>query len=411
MTENQTTPVQAAPQRKRPRVAPYWYVIGALVVLCTAVLAYHWITGTTPDRVAFRIGFLNFDVYWYGIWIVGGIALGSYVVAYLAGERAQGVFDATVPADVQAVPLSELGLSEPVQAHLARRKVETLGDLLLTWGFDRRNTGLRKVELGEVESLLQDDSRVAETWLSDAPWRLWNPDHVWNGLIWCLVLGVIGARLYHVLTPSPSMAAVGIESPLDYFRNPYQLINIRSGGLGIYGGIAGGALGLFLYTWRARIPLLAWADLAVVGLVLGQAVGRWGNFFNQELYGRPANLPWSISIDPQYRLPEYANFTHFHPAFLYESLWSFLTFLLLHWLVRRRSGRMLPGETTAVYLVLYAIGRTLLELVRLDSRTLALAGLNLNLAVATAVSLVIALLAILWVIIRRVRRRAAPRPA
>ena len=109
--------------------------------------------------------------------------------------------------------------------------------------------------------------------------------------LWCLILGVIGARLYHVLTPSPSMAAFGIESPIDYFRNPSQLINLRNGGLGIYGGMAGGALGLFWYTRRQKLSMIAWADLAVVGMALGQVFGRWGNYFNQELYGRPSNLP------------------------------------------------------------------------------------------------------------------------
>ncbi len=157
------------------------------------------------------------------------------------------------------------------------------------------------------------------------------------------------------------MAAVGIFSPLDYFRNPYQLINFRNGGLGIYGGIAGGALGLFLYSRRARIPMMGWADLAVVGLALGQVFGRWGNFFNQELYGRPSDLPWAVHIDPAYRLPEYSDVSRFHPAFLYESLWSLLTFFVLYTLAKRYSNRLLTGELTALYLIFYAVGRSLLE--------------------------------------------------
>ncbi|MEZ4515473.1 MAG: prolipoprotein diacylglyceryl transferase [Chloroflexota bacterium] len=159
-----------------------------------------------------------------------------------------------------------------------------------------------------------------------SPWRQWNPDHVWNALILILILGVIGARLYHVLTPSPSMQAVGIYTALDYFRNPNQLLNIRNGGLGIFGAILGGLLGLLIYARRNHLSMLGWSDLAVVGLALGHAIGRWGNFFNQELYGRPTSVPWAITIDPVYRLPGYGSFSTFHPAFLYESIWNLLTF-------------------------------------------------------------------------------------
>ncbi|MGD8855327.1 MAG: prolipoprotein diacylglyceryl transferase, partial [Chloroflexota bacterium] len=206
-----------------------------------------------------------------------------------------------------------------------------------------------------------------------------------------LVFAVIGARLYHVLTPSPSMAAVGIESPLDYFRNPMQLINIRSGGLGIYGAIAGGALGLLIYTRRQRVPAIAWADLAAVGLALGQFIGRWGNFFNQELYGAPTTLPWAVYIDPIYRLDDYVNFETFHPAFLYESLWNLMAFLVLLTLARRHWRRLQVGDLTALYLVFYAVGRILLEMVRLDSRTVSLGGTDLGLPVATLVSIIVAL--------------------
>jgi phosphatidylglycerol---prolipoprotein diacylglyceryl transferase len=143
----------------------------------------------------------------------------------------------------------------------------------------------------------------------------------------------------------------------------------------------------------------------VVGLALGQAVGRWGNFFNQELYGRPTDLPWAITIDPIYRLPDYVQFEWFHPAFLYESLWSLMTFFVLYWLARRRSNRLLPGELMALYLIAYAIGRSLLELVRLDSRAVALFGLETGVAVATLVSLVIAFAAVAWILLRRLMRR------
>ncbi len=274
---------------------------------------------------------------------------------------------------------------------------------------DPRRLGLKKPETAVVIDALHEVPGVDSDWLKDAPWRRWNPDHTWNALLWALFLGLIGARLYHVLTPSPSMAAIGIFSPLDYFRDPYQLLNFRGGGLGIYGGMAGGLLGLIIYTRRNRIPTLGWADLSVVGLALGQAIGRWGNFFNQELYGRPTDLPWAIYIDPIYRLPDYVAYERFHPAFLYESLWSLLTFFVLLWLTRHRSDRLLPGEMTAFFLIAFATGRTLLETVRLDSRAVAFFGLESGLAVATLVSIVIALIAALAVIGRRLsRRRAEP---
>ena len=399
--------VSTASDRPWRRIEPYWIAIVIFGLIAAALFLYHLLSGETPSRVAIHIAALDFDVYWYGIWIVSGIALGCWVVASLAGGRARQVFDQTVPQDIQEQPLSYLGLPEDKEQKLTGKGIATTGEFLFLWGYDPRNLGFKKKEIPDIEQLVAAAPGIERDWLADAPWRIWNPDHVWNGIIWALIFGLIGARLYHVLTPSPSMAARGIESALDYLRSPYQLINIRSGGLGIYGGIAGGALGLFLYSRRARIPGLGWADLAVVGLALGQAIGRWGNFFNQELYGRPTNLPWAIKIDPQYRLADYAQFERFHPAFLYESLWSFLSFLLLYYLTRYYDKEMLPGEMTALYLILYAIGRSLLELARLDSRTVTVAGLDTGLAVATLVSIILALLAALAVAIRRARRAQA----
>ena len=397
----------ATSDRERPRIAPYWVAIAFFVLFAAALFLYHLISGTTPSRVAIHIDVLDFDVFWYGIWIVSGIALGCWVVAALASERAQTVFDQTVPREIQQQPLSYLGLPEDVEQKLAKKGIEDTGEFLFLWGYDPRNLGLKKREIPAAQEKLEAVPGIESLWLEDAPWRIWNPEHVWNGIIWALILGIIGARLYHVLTPSPSMAARGIESVWDYLQSPYQLINIRSGGLGIYGGIAGGALGLFIYTRRARIPTLAWADLAVVGLALGQAIGRWGNFFNQELYGRPTELPWAIGIAPQYRLQAYAQFERFHPAFLYESIWSFLSFLLLYYLTRQYAQKLLPGELTALYLILYAIGRSLLEMVRLDSRTVSLGGLDSGMAVATLVSIIVAILAASIVLIRRARRAQA----
>ena len=385
------------------RIEPYWYVIGLVLAMAGGLYAYHLATGVTPPRAA--VNFLGLPLYWYGIWIVTGVALGAWVVARLAADRAQIAYEAAVPPDVRARPLAEAGLTDEVLTLLASRKIETLGQLLMNIGLDPRRLGLRKAQTAEVAAALVTAPDVDPAWLSDAPWRRWNPDHVWNALMWILILGLIGARLYHVLTPSPSMAAIGIYSPLDYFRDPIQLLNFRGGGLGIFGGLVGGLLGMIIYTRRAQIPFLDWADLSVVGLALGQAIGRWGNFFNQELYGRPSDLPWAVHIDPIYRLPDYAAFERFHPAFLYESLWSLATFFVLYRLARRHSKRLLPGEMMGLYLIAYAIGRSLLELTRLDSRAIPFFGLETGLAVATVVSIVIAMVAATLLIGRRLSRR------
>jgi phosphatidylglycerol:prolipoprotein diacylglycerol transferase len=386
------------------RAEPYWYVIVPILVALAAVLAAHWLTGYMPPRAAVSLG--GFAIYWYAICIITGVTLGAWVVARLAAARAQAVFERVVPAAVRARPLTETALSAHDAALLAKRQLTALGEALYEVGLDPRRLGLRRPEQTRVVEALAAAPGVDPTWTTDAPWRVWNPDHVWGGLTLMVVLGLIGARLYHIMTPSPSMAAVGIYSWRDYFRYPLQLLNFRAGGLGIYGAMAGGLLGVILYTRRHRLSTLAWADLAVVGAALGQAIGRWGNFFNQELYGRPTNAPWAIAIDPLYRLPDFAEFSTFHPTFLYESLWSLLTFFVLLWLARRQAARLLPGELLALYLVAYAIGRSLLELVRLDSRAVPFLGLETGLAVATVVSLLVAAVAVVAVVVRRLRVRS-----
>ena len=387
------------------RIQPFWYAILLVLAVALALYGYHLATGMTPPRAAVVI--LGFPIYWYGIWIITGVALGAWVASYLAAERATAVFEAAVPEELRQRPLPKAAFSAETRAQLDGRKLSTVGALLWEIGLDARRLGMKQPQLAEIKDALAAEPGVDPGWLQDAPWRIWNPDHAWNALIVILILGLIGARLYHVLTPSPSMAAIGIDSPLDYFRDPVQLLNFRGGGLGIFGGIAGGLLGLILYTRRNRIPTLGWADLSVVGLALGQAIGRWGNFFNQELYGSPTDLPWAVHIDPIYRLPDYAAFERFHPAFLYESLWSLATFLVLYRLARHGRERLLPGELTAFYLIAYSIGRILLEQVRLDSRVTTLFGLETMFAVATLVSAFIALLAALAILVRRRIRRPA----
>lgn len=375
-------------------IAGYWWIIGGWLMGTAVLFLAHLFTGYMPDRVAWHIVALDLDLYWYGVWIVGGISLGAFVVAQLVQERGQAMLETAVPAEIRAMPLSLLPLPTEIQTILQRRHLDTVGDVLWRWGMGRGELGLNQAGLAKLDQTLRHLPQFQATWLDKPAWDVWYPDHVWNGLIYAMILAVIGARLYHVLTPSPSMAAQGIASPLDYWRRPDLLLNFRGGGLGIYGGLVGGALGLWAYTRRRGLPTLAWTDLTVIGLALGQVFGRWGNFFNQELYGRPTNLPWAITIDPIYRLPEYAQFARFHPAFLYESLWNLLAFGVLFGLYRRYASRWRLGDLTAVYLVFYAVGRILLELVRLDSRMIHLVGLDLP--VASLISLGLVLLMATW---------------
>jgi phosphatidylglycerol:prolipoprotein diacylglycerol transferase len=196
-----------------------------------------------------------------------------------------------------------------------------------------------------------------------------DPEEVWNGLIVALILGVIGARLYHVFS-SPAGGSVG----WDYYRqNLLAIFNTREGGLGIYGAIVGGVLGVLLYCWFRKLNPLEWLDVGAPGLALAQVVGRWGNLINQELYGPPTDLPWGITISaanritPYNDLTRYSLTTRFHPVFLYESLWSLLGFALLMWMGRRFKTRLRKGDIFLLYLAWYPLGRFFIEFLRPDA--------------------------------------------
>lgn len=200
-------------------------------------------------------------------------------------------------------------------------------------------------------------------------------DLVWDALIWVLIGGIIGARLWHIFTPPPSMVEQGITTAY-YLTHPLDAINIRNGGLGIPGAVIGGGLALYLFSRRRKLNFAIWADIAAPPLALGQAIGRWGNYFNQELYGAPTDLPWAITIDPAHRLPEFTDMATYHPLFLYESLWNLANMIVLLWLGRRYKEWLRPGDLFIIYLIGYPIGRFLLEFLRLDASELA--GVNAN---------------------------------
>lgn len=188
-------------------------------------------------------------------------------------------------------------------------------------------------------------------------------NHVWDGLLWAIIPGLIGARLYHVLTPSPA-SGLSLEF---YLSHPLEIFAIWNGGLGIYGAIVGGILGVLAYCIRHKQPVLVWLDLIVPGMALAQAIGRWANFINNELYGAPTTLPWAIYIPPDKRVTGYKEFATFHPLFLYESLWNLAAFAALLWVERRFKDRLRSGDLTLLYLMSYATIRFLLDFVRLDS--------------------------------------------
>jgi phosphatidylglycerol:prolipoprotein diacylglycerol transferase len=207
---------------------------------------------------------------------------------------------------------------------------------------------------------------------------------------WAILAGLVGARLYEVIFN------------WDYYgRYPSKIIAVWEGGLAIHGGlIVGPLVGAWLaYLWH--LPVLRGLDVAAPSLAIGQAIGRWGNFFNEEAFGRPTDLPWKLYISPPHRPSGFGQYEYFHPTFLYESLWDFGVFLLLlAWL--RPRWRERPGALFFWYVGLYSVGRLLIESLRLDSFWL---GSFRVPQVASVIGILIAIMGIL-VTMRRARASA-----
>lgn len=214
----------------------------------------------------------------------------------------------------------------------------------------------------------------------EAKRRGYPPEIVWDVMIYLLIGGIIGARLWHILTPPPSS---GITASW-YFTHPLDALNIRKGGLGIPGAVIAGVIVLFFYARKNKLNFAEWTDIAAPGLALGQAIGRWGNFVNQELYGAPTNLPWKIFIDPNHRLEGFLNVEYYHPLFLYESVWNLANMFLLLWVSRRFADRVKNGDIFLLYLVVYPIGRFLLDFLRLDASMVG--GININQTIMAVVA-------------------------
>lgn len=220
-------------------------------------------------------------------------------------------------------------------------------------------------------------------------------------MLWAIPMGIVGARIYHVLTHLS-----------DYFgpdRDPWSVLFIWEGGIAIYGAIAGGALAAWIACRLKGARFAALADSLAPGIAVGQALGRFGNWFNQELYGLPTTLPWGLEIAPEHRLPGFEEYETFHPTFLYEMLWNLLVAGVLVWADRRfRLGR---GKVFALYLALYGFGRFFTEGIRTDPSETMFGPLRQNQFVAILICLAgLALLALL-VKFRPGREDEVERPA
>ena len=187
-----------------------------------------------------------------------------------------------------------------------------------------------------------------------------NPSHLWNALLFVGVLALIGGRLYHVID---QWSAIYSHDPLKAILPPYS-------GLGVYGGVAGAALGIFIYTRWKHLPLRIGLDSVIAGTLFAQGIARWGNFFNQELYGPPTNAPWGIAIDCAHRVAEWPcslypeATTGFHPLFFYESALNIAGGLIVLYLSRRYLARLQPGDLAAFWAIWYGSVRTILETFR-----------------------------------------------
>lgn len=219
---------------------------------------------------------------------------------------------------------------------------------------------------------------------------------IWDILPWVLIAGIIGARLWHVFTPPASML---IDGKNPYFIHPLEVFNIRNGGLGIPGAVMAGVLALWLYCRKKKLSFVTWLDIIAPGLALAQGIGRWGNFFNQEVYGLPSTLPWAIKIDAAHRLPQYAQFETYHPTFLYEFIWNLVNMGVLLWLGRKFPEKLKQGDIFLVYCIIYPVGRFLLEFIRIEYSPIA--GINFN----QTLMAVIAIAATAVLIVRHLKKK------
>jgi phosphatidylglycerol---prolipoprotein diacylglyceryl transferase len=189
-----------------------------------------------------------------------------------------------------------------------------------------------------------------------------DPDLVGDLIIWLVIAAIPSARIYYVVFEWPQ-----------YSQHPEDIIAVWKGGIAIHGAIIGGTIAAIIFSRINKVSVWQLIDLIVPSLILGQAIGRWGNFFNSEAFGRPTDVPWKLFIPPANRPLDYLNYDFFHPTFLYESIWNLGVFALLLWLFfwgLRNSDRLKVGTLTCFYLITYSLGRFWIEGLRTDSLTI-----------------------------------------
>jgi phosphatidylglycerol:prolipoprotein diacylglycerol transferase len=241
---------------------------------------------------------------------------------------------------------------------------------------------------------------IAASYLAyrEAKRRREDPDHVWQLFPWVLISGILGARIGWVIA---SLGDPRMGDPANWFK-------IWEGGLSIHGAIIGAAIAIAIYCRRYDISFFKWADIIAPGLALGQAVGRWGNFFNQEAFGGPTTLPWGIQIAPERQEAVIGNGwrgdpnLRFHPTFAYEMIWDLLNVVLLLWLGRQKRFKLREGDILWVYLIFYSVGRYFIEGIRVDSAKF------IDFKTPQIISIILALLGIVMLILRHRPDSTAP---
>jgi prolipoprotein diacylglyceryl transferase len=228
---------------------------------------------------------------------------------------------------------------------------------------------------------------IAAIWISEKRWvaRGGEPGEISDLALWAVPFGLVGGRLYHVMTDYELYFGEG--------QNPVTALYVWRGGLGVWGAIAFGALGVVIGARLRGIRVLPLLDAMAPGVLVAQAIGRWGNWFNQELFGRPTDLPWGLEIGRDHRPIDYLDQATFHPTFLYESLWCLAAAAVLVWVDRR--AQLGYGRVVALYVMLYTLGRVWIEMLRIDDVQMSdVLGLRLN--VWTSILLFAAAAAYFW---------------
>jgi prolipoprotein diacylglyceryl transferase len=241
---------------------------------------------------------------------------------------------------------------------------------------------------------------VAAVWFGQKRWeaRGGRPGEIGDIAIWAVPFGLVGARVYHVCTDHDLYFGPG--------KDWVGIFEIWHGGLGIWGAIAGGALGALLYCHRQQVRLRTLMDALAPALLVAQAIGRWGNYFNQELFGKPTTLPWGLEIDPAHRPAGYGQYATFHPTFLYECIWDLGAMGVVLWLDRKL--RLGWGRCFALYVMVYCLGRAWIEDLRIDPVELRdVGGVRFNVW-TSALMFLLALVYFVYAGRRHDRREASP---